>query len=167
MKNMVTAALLTLTISAHALADTTAVRSEKVLQDKTYVTQLLIHDTTFIPNIMGYACPLPAVNIEPENVLPALNHRRIFDFGVTFFALRFKDPNMRFCEPFPNAQKIFGDDFKVGATLPLHVHKVLKVVEESSGESFMIETIEATLNGVKLDSSVIVSLDKSPADVEL
>jgi len=125
-------------------------------------SNLIIREDTFIPNIMGYACPVPAINLERHTVWNrALNHRGFGDFGVRVFALRIKDPNMRFCS-FPKAVEVFGEEFKVGAKFKLEIHikrEILKVTTHDGViHKVLQETISSELAGKELISRARVLL---------
>ena len=134
----------------------------EVLVDNTHKTTLIVDEATFIPNIMGYACPVPAINLGRHNSWErALRHNRFAGFGVTTFALQIKDPNMRFCE-WPNATEVFGEDFKVGAEIKMEIRtlrEIVKVTDHSGTERTILrETISSSLNNKELFSQARVDL---------
>ncbi len=134
----------------------------QTLLDETHETTLRVKEDTFIPNIMGYACPVPAINLDRYQAWHrALNHRRGGDFGVKVFALRIKDPNMQFCG-WPSATKVFGEDFKVGAEFRISIRTVREIVKftNHNGEesTLLRETISSSLNDKELFSEARVAL---------
>lgn len=113
---LITLATLISISSSHAAFQTLPGKVEKVLEvlyEKTTKATLVIKTDTFIPNIMGHACPVPAINFEKYHADDRkLAHNKI-SFGVNIFALEIKHPDMRFCDR-PTATDIFGPDFKLG-----------------------------------------------------
>ena len=111
---------------------------------------------------MGYACPVPALNLERYSVWNrSLNHSNNA-FGVRIFALRIKDPNMRFCA-WPNAIEVFGEDFKVGNDIKLSINVkrmiVMVTLHDGTEQKILREVITSKLNGKDLISSASVTLE--------
>ena len=135
--------------------------NETIIFDRSNDTALTIKSDTFIPNIMGYACPVPAINLEKHSVWNrALNHN-LPNFGVRTFALKIKDPNMRFCD-WPSATEIFGEEFVVGAEIKLsiRVKRSIGIIVQHDGKEIQVlrEVITSELNGKKLISTATVNL---------
>jgi hypothetical protein len=134
----------------------------EVLLDKTHTTILRVEKDTFIPNIMGYACPVPAINLSRHNVWNrALRHNQYASFGVKSFALQIKDPNMRFCD-WPSAASVFGEEFKAGAEVKLEIRTIrelIKLIDHAGVERTILrETISSSLNNKELFSKAQVDL---------
>lgn len=131
---------------------------------RTITHELLIEDDTFIHNIRGYACPLPAFNLSP-NIKYELNLSHIHNgFRVKTAALALSNPNMRFCN-FQTAQEVFGDEFKVGNTIDVNIDiktTVKKIIFLDGKEIIRYtEKLTAELNGEKLHSEASLSLPTS------
>ncbi len=134
----------------------------EVLLDTSHSTVLKIEKDTFIPNIMGYACPVPAINLNRHNVWErALRHNQFAGFGVKSFALQIKDPNMRFCD-WPVSTEVFGEDFIVGAEVKLEIRtlrELIKFTDHAGMERTILrETISSSLNNKELFSQARVEL---------
>lgn len=134
----------------------------EVLLDTSQSTVLKIEKDTFIPNIMGYACPVPAINLNRHNVWErALRHNKFAGFGVRSFALQIKDPNMRFCD-WPIATEVFGENFIVGAEVKLEIRtlrELVKFTDHTGAERVILrETISSSLNNKELFSQARVEL---------
>lgn len=169
MKTLLISLITLLTINSAFSMDRGWWQSEGVPQvifDESHDVTLRVEEDTFIPNIMGYACPVPAINLNRwQSWHRELNHRGSGDFGVKTFALRIQNPNMQFCH-WPNAQEIFGEDFVVGAEFKMTINTRREIVEvtDHNGKKLTIlrEIISASLNGKDLFSQAFVSL--SPRD---
>lgn len=149
-------------LSAQADADQHE-RLVKTIYDRTQETTLQIEADTFIENIRGYACPLPAINFKRWHAYAkALEHNKYGDFRVKNWAMALKDPNERFCNFWPDAEQLFGSGFRVGADfkLSIRVQRViyLRALDGNQTELILKETISTELNGVDLISEAEVSL---------
>ena len=137
---------------------------EQVLVKQTNQRSLKIEADSFIPNIMGYACPVPAINVPKWFVWGlALSHNQGGDFGVKEAALRIDKPDMRFCH-FPSSpQEIFGEEYQVGSTVELSVTLTRSIVTfvgwDQKTHRGIHETLTTELFGQKLISQGFVSLD--------
>lgn len=134
--------------------------------ERSQSTKLVIEEETFIPNILGYACPVPAINLKKYHVWSmALSHGRFGNFGVKEFALRVKNPNMRFCN-WPVATGVFGPDFIVGAEMSLDIlvkRDIIKVDNhDGTFTKYLREDISSELNGILLHSRALVELEPRP-----
>ena len=137
--------------------DENQVEVVRVLLDETNTYTLEIEADTFIPNIQGYACPVPAINIPRYFMYNArLRPTRNLDFGVKEEALSIKNPNMRFCRGMPTAQTVFGEAFKIGKNLPLKLRFLREIVEfvdhEGKTQTMLRESVTTHFLGQDLVS---------------
>jgi hypothetical protein len=166
MKNIILLATLLISINSVWSQDIPAGESGEVvletISDSSHETTLTVREDSFIPNIMGYACPVPAINFDKYLIWDrALNHNQFADFGVRIFALKIKDPNMQFCH-YPTALEVFGEDFIVGAEFKLTirtVRQIIKVIRRDGSERKILrETISSELGGIALFSKAQLEL---------
>lgn len=134
----------------------------QVIFDRTQEAKLTVAADTFIPNIQGYACPVPAINLERWQVWNrSLNHNGFGGFGVKVFALKIKNPNMQFCH-WPTAVEVFGEEFVLGAEFKLTIRTVRELVTftDHNGDERTVlrETISSSLNDKELISQASVEL---------
>ena len=130
----------------------------KVLSDFKHKESIEIQKDTFIHNILGYACPVPAINVSPMVFhFAALKHNRFRSFGVKDFALEVEDPNMRFCE-WPSAFEIFGEEYFIGETVVVKIRTLLEIVERVDGTQRLRETVSTNFLGERLVSNAEISL---------
>ena len=134
----------------------------ETLTDQTRQVELKVKKETFIPNIQGYACPLPAINIPSYQIWDAkLRHNQTFSFGVVGFGLRINDPNMQFCMGWPSPEQVFGVPMNEGDIINLEVRVVRDIVEfDNNGTitTYLRETITSELGGHYLMSDSFVAL---------
>ncbi len=135
---------------------------KEVLFERTQEVTVEINESTFIPNIQGYACPVPAINLERYHTWNrSLNHNSFGGFMVKVFALRVANPNMQFCN-WPSATEVFGSGFVVGAKIALEITTKREIIHNTRNdgqvEKVLVETISSELAGVDLISIARVSL---------
>ncbi|NQY99413.1 MAG: hypothetical protein HRT45_01940 [Bdellovibrionales bacterium] len=133
----------------------------QVLHDSSQEIDLEIKESTFIPNILGYACPLPALNLEKWQVWGTrLRHNLNNGFMVTGIGLPIHDPNHRFCTGWPSAEEVFGPEFQVGNTIKVQVRIVRELVEwvdhNDVVQMGLRETVSTMLNLTPLSTSATV-----------
>ena len=134
----------------------------QIIFDRTQETKLTVTADTFIPNIQGYACPVPAINLDRWHAWNrSLNHSGFGAFGVKVFALKIKNPDMQFCN-WPSATEVFGEDFIVGAEFKLTIRTVRELVTftDHNGDerTNLRETISSSLNDKELIYQASVEL---------
>ncbi len=135
---------------------------EKVLFERVTKQRLKILEDTFIPNIQGYACPVPAINL---NYIPwdvRLKHNPAINFAVTTIGLHIKNPNMQFCN-WPDPKEIFGEEFEIGNELELEllVKRERGILDSkwSDSKEVVVETVSTVLLGRELISVAILDLE--------
>ena len=159
--------ILTLSLSANSIMAANFGDVEEVIEvisNNTVERTLYVDEDTFIPNVFGYGCPVPAIKIKYIwKRQQALNHSRpggALDEGI---ALEIGDPRMRFCSHL-TAEEIFGEDFKAGAEMKIDMttkREILLVTsEDGSARKILRETISGELNGLDLVS--VAELDLGP-----
>jgi hypothetical protein len=134
----------------------------EVLLEGTKEVTLEVNKDTFIPNVQGYACAVPAINLEPYHTRGrALNHNSRRGFMVKTFALVVGNPNMQFCG-WSSATEVFGSEFVVGAKITLSITTKREIVHNTRNDGrvqkVLVETISSELNGIELISVARVSL---------
>ncbi len=134
----------------------------ETISDQTRSVELKVAESTFIPNIQGYACALPAINIPFYQIWDAkLRHNQTYAFGVNGYGLRIQDPNMQFCVGWPSPEQVFGVPMNEGDIINLEVRVVREIVEyKVNGENttYLRETITSELGGHTLFSDALVAL---------
>lgn len=129
----------------------------KTLLDETHTATLRVNENTFIPNIQGYACAVPAINVDRWIMRNSRIRRSSYaDFMVNFAALTIHNPNMQFCSGWVTAQQLFGEEFKIGAQFELEIHTLRQIVETEDWNgnpiTKVIETVSTELNGRKMSA---------------
>ena len=155
MKKIIAAVIMTITVSGFALEGETVI---KTIQDSSSTRIIKIEENTFIPNIAGYACPVPAINVKKFIFYSAgLKHNRFRNFGVNEYALEVKDPDMRFCN-LPTPVEVFGEEFVVGKIIEVQVRTLLEIIELHSGGQILKETVSTDFLGEELESIAKIRL---------
>jgi len=158
--------LLSLSAEARFDFDLEIVSVESVLLDTKKETVLEIEEDTFIRNIQGYACPVPAIQVHRFQFGEAeLNHNGFVDFGVLAHKEAFivKQEGGAFCSGNSNALAIFGEAYVVGSTHKMTVSTVRSIViakdHEGVHKKMLLEVISSELLGVKLNSTASMLLE--------
>jgi len=128
-------------------------QKSRVIYSQRVQASMQIEADTFIPNIMGYACQMPAINFPLSsssglgfvNYYLKLSHGSYYDYGVKpgHIGLRIHNPNYRFCAGFRGVKEIFGDQYEVGKKILMDVLILRKLVEVSSDgvKKILVESI--------------------------
>jgi hypothetical protein len=129
----------------------------KTLLDQTHTATLTIEKDTFIPNIMGYGCPVAAINVDRFFFYFSRVRRTLYsDFGVKEEALTIHNPSGRFCTGWASAGKIFGPEYVFGKQVQLEVRTVREIVEteDFNGNTYtkIKEVVSTELFGEKLSA---------------
>lgn len=139
----------------------TDLEPQEVIFENTQQVTLLVKEDTYIPNIQGYACPVPAINLERYHVWDRRLNHNIGGFMVKNFALSVVNPNMQFCGQ-PSATNVFGTDFIKGAKFIMDITTKREIFHNTRNdgkiEKVLVETITSNLNGINLISSAFLSL---------
>jgi hypothetical protein len=136
----------------------------KTVYDRSTDETLLVERDTYIQNIWGYACPVPAVHLNAWHANDRLlRHNNGFSSDIVRrLALEIKDPNYRFCNTIPDMKKLFGEDFKVGAKLKIRIRVVRQVILATTShgitEKLLRESISTQIGGTELESVAEIRL---------
>ena len=136
----------------------------EVLFERDFDYSIEIKEDTFIPNIQGYACAVPAINV-PRHLFysTALKHNRYGGFMVKEEALIVANFEMRFCS-WPSVEQIFGPDYEVGKKVKINLklkREIVLVTNDWDGKERKVlkETLSTKLFDAELESVGMVSLD--------
>ncbi len=139
---------------------------ESVLLDSKRETVLEIEEDTFIRNIQGYACAVPAIQVLNFQFGQAeLNHNGSVDFGVKAHHEAFivKQEGGAFCSALGDANDIFGENYVVGSNHRITVSTVRSIVIAKDWEGvpkkMLLEVVSTELLGVKLVSTASMLLE--------
>lgn len=146
--------------------DLEIISTEAVLLDTQQETEIEITDETFIQNIQGYACAVPAIQIYDYQFGSAeLKHARIFEFGVSanHEALIIKQAGGAFCSGFNGAVAIFGEGYLIGSRHKITVRTLRSIIIakdwDGSHRRMLLEVVSSELLGVKLESTASLLLE--------
>jgi len=130
---------------------------KEVISQNSRSKTLWIDEDTFIPNVFGYGCPVPAINVKHLTSRDhALNHMELgADFNEKGLALEIRDPKMRFCTHIWDTE-IFGEDFVVGGKIEIELSTKREIIQvtkvDGTVRKVLRETITSELNGYGLIS---------------
>ena len=137
--------------------DTTVV---KTLFEQEREAEMTIVEGTFIPNIQGYACAVPAINLPNHMTWNIALRHNPHGFMVKNIALAVTDPNMQFCA-WSDQQTVFGPQFKNGNKIKMNLKIVRELVEIDNGQTIqqaVRETVSSEVNGRALSSVAMLGL---------
>ena len=138
---------------------------DRVLAKTESADKLTLKKDTFIWNIQGYACQVPAIQV-PRQVFyeSKLKQAEPYEYGVRpgNEAFVIKQKGMGFCSANVE-QSIFGPEFVTGQTKEIQVttERALVTYEDNEGKArkALREIVSTNLLGVELESTAYVLLD--------
>lgn len=136
----------------------------EVLFERDFSVSIELKPEVFIPNIQGYACAWPAIDVPSRRLWDMkLFHEMGGGFGVKGTGLAIKNPDMQHCG-WPSPEEVFGSAWVEGAMaqLPVKIKREIVLSEDWNGrkQKMLRETIEASLGKVEVFSEAFVSLEK-------
>ena len=153
-------------MSPQAWSQPTPPEVVKVISEQTRDIEFEVTQGTFIPNIQGYACAWPAIDIPLWRVdwYVKLQHSMGGGFMVDGLGLAVKDLDMQFCG-WPNSPKdVFGADLIVGEKIKLSLKIVRDIVNVHSWDGktktlTLRETVTSKFGNQEIYSEAMVALE--------
>lgn len=146
-----------LILNAFHVYGETGFANKELVEEVESTHWMRIDEATFIWNIQGYACPVPAINLSRIPWGVDLRHNKFLSFGVTGMGLTISNPNMQFCGMGDTAESIFGEEYQIGVEVTLPI-KIQKFTYSQGEKKFLNEYVEAELFGVKISSSATIEI---------
>ena len=164
MKNLLLLGLMLL--SPQAWSQPTPPEVVRVISEQTRDIEVEVTERTFVPNIQGYACAWPAIDIPLWQVdwHVKLKHSIGGGFMVEGLGLAIRNLDMQFCS-WPTPKEVFGMDLIVGEKIKLHLKIVRDIVNVHSWDGktktlTLRETISSKLGTQEIYSEALVALEQ-------